>query len=620
MAAIAGVAANSSQLFPELLCKTMLKALEPCSSAEFSIETNGDTSFGRNLDFYLPEDSFDRQPFRAHDGSLFVADARVDNREELIGLLSRPRMATYSDADLLFAAWQRWKLELIGHVLGDYALAAWDGERGELILLRSPLGQKPLFYMIDSRASAFASDPSALHRSKLIQKAPRLDFAARIISLEPNLSSASMYVGIEQVPHAHAVIIRRGSQQLRRLWWPQRTIAPFRNAAEAGEALRAELDRAVKASVRRREGLVASQLSSGRDSAAVSTSAALALQALGQDLVCFTGSPGLGFVAPATRYHIADESDLARRTASHASARHIVVRPEPRSAIADMEELHAVHHMPFLNPANLPWWGALERAAAKIGTRVLLNAEGGNFTLSLGGPELIGDVIAEEGWSRGLFRASSAALADPARAPTVINHLLGPYLPRAPYKILRSLIGRPRLPEPQLNILKPAYRKSGMDEVALFDPRPKRTYIDYRLSLMMKRDFPGKMSEAKWGFERRDPTSDRRLVELCNSIPARYLFGAYRDRPAYAAAFNSRLPAEVRNPSKRGWQGADWADHFTADAVRSAFAKYLDSPPVSELLDPEALARATEDWPNANSASVLAALSVASFLWVHFPG
>ncbi len=261
----------------------------------------------------------------------------------------------------------------------------------------------------------------------------------------------------------------------------------------------------------------------------------------------------------------------------------------------------------------------MERAAANIGARVFLGAEGGNFTLSLGGPELIGDVLREEGWPRGLSRAAKAAIADPARASTVLNHLIGPYLLAAPYRLLRKLTGRPRYGRPQPTILRPPYREAGTVDASLFDPRPKRTYVEYRLSIMMKRDFPSKMSEGKWGFERRDPTADRRLVELCSSMPARYLFGAYRERPAYAAAFNSRLPAEVRNPPKRGWQGADWADHFSGDAVRSAFAKYFASPPVAELLDQTAVEQAMADWPNDNSAPVLAALSVASFLWVHFP-
>ena len=127
-------------------------------------------------------------------GGLFVADVRVDNCDELIAHFGWPGGEDRADADILHAAWQCWGEGLIERVLGDYAMAAWDGD--ELVLIRSPLGLKPLFYAVGPRWAAFASDPSALHRAGIVTKAPDLEFAARIIALEPAVGSPAIFAGI----------------------------------------------------------------------------------------------------------------------------------------------------------------------------------------------------------------------------------------------------------------------------------------------------------------------------------------------------------------------------------------------------------------------------------------
>jgi len=60
---------------------------------------------------FLPEDRYDLQPLRSHDGrSLFVCQARLDNRDELLSKLTMQERDGVADSELLFAAWQRWGL------------------------------------------------------------------------------------------------------------------------------------------------------------------------------------------------------------------------------------------------------------------------------------------------------------------------------------------------------------------------------------------------------------------------------------------------------------------------------------------------------------------------------
>lgn len=157
-------------------------------------------------------------------------------------------------------------------------------------------------------------------------------------------------------------------------------------------------------------------------------------------------------------------------------------------------------------------------------------------------------------------------------------------------------------------------------EARAADRRPLRSYRDFRQNLLMNRDEPGKLNIAMWGFDDRDPTLDRRLIELVFSFEPEWLFPAESERPAYDRAFGSRLPRDVLQARRRGLQSADWHEHFTRDVMRSAFAKYGTSSLVAEVFDLELIGSLIESGSVEEQRPLVSALSVASFLWVHQPG
>ena len=99
----------------------------------------------------------------AEDSLLLVADARLDNRDELANALALA--AGCSDTQVLKAAWRRWGVDTLPHLLGGFALACWDPQQQMLFLARDHTGERPLFFTPLSGASrvfAFASMPLQL--------------------------------------------------------------------------------------------------------------------------------------------------------------------------------------------------------------------------------------------------------------------------------------------------------------------------------------------------------------------------------------------------------------------------------------------------------------------------
>ena len=128
---------------------SMLSALRPYGADHQALWADGQVGMGRALYRTLPEDAYDRQPLSVAGGTaVLVADARLDNRDELAGLLdiSTTDRAIMSDTDILVRAWERWGDDCVPRLLGDFAFIVWDARNQRVFCARDPLGRRPLHY------------------------------------------------------------------------------------------------------------------------------------------------------------------------------------------------------------------------------------------------------------------------------------------------------------------------------------------------------------------------------------------------------------------------------------------------------------------------------------------
>jgi len=80
---------------------------------------------------------------------------------------------------LAWLAWEEWGDRAPEHLLGDWAFAAWDGRRRQLLLARDPLGNTGLYYFSQPPLFAFCSDPEGLLALPVVERAIRLLDAGR---------------------------------------------------------------------------------------------------------------------------------------------------------------------------------------------------------------------------------------------------------------------------------------------------------------------------------------------------------------------------------------------------------------------------------------------------------
>ncbi|GAH07934.1 unnamed protein product, partial [marine sediment metagenome] len=96
---------------------------------------------------------------------VITADARIDNRVELIDILGLGGRyhSQIGDSELILAAYEKWGEECPARLLGDFAFAIWDGRRQILFCARDHFGVKPFcYYHRHGRVFVFASQVKAL--------------------------------------------------------------------------------------------------------------------------------------------------------------------------------------------------------------------------------------------------------------------------------------------------------------------------------------------------------------------------------------------------------------------------------------------------------------------------
>lgn len=613
----------------------MLAPLAKFGPDRTDVRTLGQASFGRVLDQILPEDAFDCQPLTGQGGRvLFCADVRIDNRAELAAELGLPpsRASRMSDAQLLLGAWEKWRVDCFKHFLGDAAMAVWEADERRLTVARTAASLRPLVYHQGAGFVAFASLPDAIFALPEVPKKLDVDEAAAIIGGLVNLGSSTMFDGIRIVRHGHAVELILGGERIIRHWHPENIVPGSFRGADWGEAMRAELDRSVAAQLRRSKGGVAAQLSSGRDSSAVATSAALEQARRGEPLIALTGAPMIDFSAPAMPHRLADESQLAALTAArYPNITHFICRPEKGDVASELRDATRHHFVPLLGLGGLHWTTRVAQQAAAEGATVMLIGSTGNFSISAGGPRHLVDLLKFGGarpWWREARRLGGLSLST---WRTVANFSLGPFVPHALYRTALRATGRDQRAAFAVPVLRQPLRRRSEAIIADFyaDRRPPRNYYEFRHKILLKRDNAEKLTEAMSGLDVRDPTADRRLIELCLSFPPEALVSADAQRPAYAAAFGDRIPAEVLHSTKRGRQGADWFELFPKDEVSQLFRHFGRNSTVANMFDLDYIQRRIASWPTPGTGDspekiayqneILGALAMADFIDLHFP-
>ena len=258
-----------------------------------------------------PESREEVQPLLdPESGLVLVADARIDNRDELIPVLRGKgglRCDRPTDADLILAAYQTWGHDCPSHLIGDFAFAIWDTRERVLFLARDPMALRNLCFRAEPNRFLFATEPKQITAAPGVPRELYTPAVAAYLAGGHGSPEWTFQTGIQRFLTGHALTVQRGRMREWRYWNPDpEARIRYRSEDEYAEHLADLMKQAVRPRLRsiRPAGLL---LSGGVDSGAVAATAGWLL----------ANEPGNGITRP-TAYSFAWD-ELAQCDERHIS-------------------------------------------------------------------------------------------------------------------------------------------------------------------------------------------------------------------------------------------------------------------------------------------------------------
>ena len=215
------------------------------------------------------------QPMATPDGQLqLVFNGAIHNYIELRTELQALGIVFVSETDTEVVLWayRVWGKSCFERFNGMWAIAIWDTNKQELVLVRDRFGIKPLFYSVRGNRIAFASEAKAIlsvfNEEREIQQQ---ELAGFLHGVSPDCSDRTFFKNIFQILPGNICTIHRETIHTEKYWLfePGTEIA----RPDAEEAFLALLDDAVR--LRLRSDIpVGAMLSGGLDSSSVALLAA----------------------------------------------------------------------------------------------------------------------------------------------------------------------------------------------------------------------------------------------------------------------------------------------------------------------------------------------------------
>ncbi|MCB0213696.1 MAG: lasso peptide isopeptide bond-forming cyclase [Anaerolineae bacterium] len=519
-----------------------------------------------------------------------TADARLDNRDNLITLLGLTGLATHllTDSQLILEAYYKWGEGCLTYLLGAFAFAIWDADKHQLFCARDHIGIKPLYYSYQAgQYFALASEIKALLAVPTISRRLNEVMVANYLASFIEDQEITFYERIFRLPPAHLAIIGQSSIQIQPYW----ALDPTREIKYASDedyalAFREIFTEAVRCRIRTGEPVGAS-LSGGLDSSSIVCTA--------QMLLNQAGNPPLHtFSYLYDDLPACDERTFIETILNQQNVIPHILQGGQQKPLGDTDLILSHFDEAFIGPNSYLPWG-LTQAAKQANIRMLLDGFDGDTVVSHGDFYLT-ELAYKGDW--GTFAAESEQLAQrlnshrlsilinyglpPVRAQAVqgqwrkvahaVNEIhynfqvprrtlwlhqgLKPLMPMSMRQTWRKLRGDQVFQDGETIPVNPEFAKRvglyerirTFEQAHLNPPKTAREEqwqtltsggLAYVLELCDK-------TASAFSLEARHPFMDRRLIEFCLALPAKQKLSQGWPRRILREAMHGILPEQVR--------------------------------------------------------------------------
>lgn len=489
----------------------------------------------------------EQQPY-SKNNLVVIADARIDNREELSKLLDCEK--NIADSELISIAHEKWGENCPNYLVGDYAFAVWEKTTQKLFCARDHAGVRPLYYFEDNEKFVFASEIKGILAVEGISTTVDLGWIADSIATIVPEKHKTMYNEIFRLEPAHYLSVAKSKKEIKQYWdLDFQNKVFFENEEMYIEKFRETLIEAVNCRLQTHFP-VASELSGGIDSSGVS---AIAFDRLNKDNSRFFAlshvlpNELLGKVHP-----FADERDFSNLVCEYAKIQnHVYVTSAKKTIIKEME--NSIVLQDGIMPQNLYLFSdELYEMAAQNNCRTLLSGFGGDEFVSNSCSGYMESLVHRVKLRKAYSKISGKKRIPFYRLIRLKAFVLNEYAPFF-YKLFsnKNKWVKERYKEllfdknfgKELGIKKRYKRMKGFP---LDKSMEMRQYKRFHLPHVSFRHETCYIAARRNRLEYTYPLWDRRLMELFFSFPSEIKFGNGKGRYIYRKALEGYVPKKVQ--------------------------------------------------------------------------
>ena len=504
MSAIWGVVDLNKHVLDEARCRIMEEVYRSKKIDRVDTFFLRDFYMGCGIQYVTKEAKEERLPYSDGNEKYLVADVILDNREQLKMGFHMLNEASLNgvDGSILFEAVSQDINRALDEMLGAYAFAYYDKSREEFYLASDVVGNRSVYYLYDNGRVYFSTLLDSIKAVVSIERetsSDATDLLKQALDINKNWfknyfdmddlrvvsePTETPYRGIFRVEPGEIVTFTAEGFEKKAYWNPLKNRKTKRLASDAEykELVCNTFKESVESLIR--DGSeTAILLSGGLDSNAVAAYAAPRLKALGRKLYSFTSVPDKkASRIPNNQYYVEDETEYIEELQKY----HYNLEPDYIDAsegdlLAENRKLLEIFEIPFKTVLNMPWIYRAYKAAEDKGCGIILTGQYGNITISHG------DFMV---YFVTLFRQG---------------------------KWLRLI--------KEVNIYSKKYRRSRKDIYKDILKAEKEVSFKYFSKYMYDKNALRQVGETEVkmsldiGIIPRDPTRDKRIIELVLSLP-----------------------------------------------------------------------------------------------------
>ena len=488
------------------------------------------------------ESRLEKQPLVSRYGHILCWDGRLDNREELIALLSDELRDDRTDVAIVMAGYLKWGRNCFSRIIGDFALALWDPVARTLSLARDVIGPRPLYYHANEKRILWSTELTSILDIAGMRLQINDEFVAGFLSGLPDLGQTP-YKDVHGVLPAHVLTVSANRVGVHRFWKLNfdREIR-YQTDAEYEEHFRSLFRDAVQSRLRA-DKPVWSELSGGMDSSSIvcmasdiirkGESQTKSLETVSRVFDEFQKSDERKYILPV-------EEKIGKRGLHLREDDYRIIAPWPTEYVPAL---------PTYEANVSAYYQEVRQAMHRTGSRVLLSGHGGDNVL-------MGDGNPFTELAQLLMQGKFLSLHRRLRAWTsTLNKPYFPFLKRIVLPLLpRSLQSTSSsTTDKVLRLFNPDFVKR-MDlsrrMLAPFDMsgtlHPGRRYQMTCFSIVQKQlsvDFRHELCDAEFSY----PFTHRPLIEFLFAIPIEQRVRPKQSKSILRRALRDLLPIELVN-------------------------------------------------------------------------